>query len=245
MGEGPGSRQERLNLQTPNISAPLSHLVLGREGFSNAEMCHKQLGRGPGVVDVGGAATAGIPKDHRSKASPEEDNPAPHLRPELGQPTKSLQRGLGAARESKGRPANTHGGQKNETSLCYSGFNKRRFDIAHQKPAALQHERHVGGAGAAVGDAAPAPPGRPAPGAGVRMHHVLHQRFTEPGRSERVPGPKTQLALRAPPAGAAPGHGVTVNPGPSVPPVEPPLALPLPSHGLSRGDFCRPWICLG
>lgn len=47
-------------------------------------MYHKQLGRGPGVWGVGGVAAAGVPKGHHSEESPKEDNPAPHLQPELG-----------------------------------------------------------------------------------------------------------------------------------------------------------------
>lgn len=97
------------------------------------------MGRRPPVVGVGGTAATGVPKGHRSKAWPEEGNPTLHLQPELGEPTKDLkgaERGSGLlAKARKGLQHSHRRGQK--IRLPYGGFNKWRFDIAHDKASAL------------------------------------------------------------------------------------------------------------
>lgn len=87
------------------------------------------MGKRPPVVGVGGAVAAGIPKGHRSKASPKEGNTTTRLHLGLGKPTASSvpkERDLVLlvkARKGPQAPP-TQPLQRTKISLCYRGFNK-------------------------------------------------------------------------------------------------------------------------
>lgn len=208
-------------------------------------MYHKQLGRGPGVSGAGGIAAAGVPKGHHGEVSPKEDNPAPHLQPEPGQPTKSLKCRQGErssvlhvrARKGPKPPIQPLQGTKRKSVcdtevLISGGLTSRTISADEQlftmSVVSVELELLAGM--------------QPQPhlvvlllGTRVQMHDVLHQLLMEPEHSEHVPSPKSQLAWSAAPAGATPGHGVTVNTGPSVPHGATTCAAPSLGQTFQRG----------
>jgi len=195
---------------------------------------------------------------HPQGPLPKEGNPTLRLQPELGKPTKGLKRRRGAQhclwKQEKAhehlQPSHRRGQKINP---CYRGFNKRWFDIVHHKPSVLMS---ISSSRASRQWSRSCWWGwQPCPqmvilllGTGAQTLCGLRQLLAEPKRSagcpkSQKPGGFQCLPHRpCSPAGAAPVGSATVSTGPSG---EQPLALPLPTDGLSGRDSRRRWLSLG